>query len=379
MNFDSPLLRRLRASPEIFRQIAAWNGPELALQDRLRQEFSADLVRGALTLVELRRRAGRKFSRTAEMWFDRVGLEQSTAEAVARHKAQRFSQRGRVWDFCCGMGGDAIQLAACGEVLAVDRDPAACLCTQWNAEAYQVADHVTVICADVETLADRDGLLHIDPDRRPERTAGGPTSSKRRSLNLDDGAPALQTLLQFMREFRGGAIKCSPAANFGGKFPQAEVELVSLDGECKEATIWFGELAETGIWRATALPSGESLSGDPLSAAAPLASLGRYLVDPDPALVRSGLIDLYAVRQRLARLDDAEEYLTGEAIPASHLSQAFEVLAQLPNNEREIRDYFRGSEIGSLEIKCRRIPIDIEGLRRRLSLAGRVVCRRPAD
>jgi THUMP domain-like len=69
-------------------------------------------------------------------------------------------------------------------------------------------------------------------------------------------------------------------------------------------------------------------------------------------------------------------------------------VAQLPNNEREIREYFRGSDVGSLEIKCRRIPIDIEGLRRKLSLSGRgaavlifarieeraraIVCRRPA-
>ena len=391
MNLDPSVLRRLRASPEIFTQIAAWSGPELALQARLRAEFPSDLVRGALTLVELRRRAAGKFSRAAAMWFDRVSLEQSTAEAVARHKAQRFRGRGRVWDLCCGIGGDAVQLAAGADVVAVDRDPAACLCTQWNAQTYEVADRLAVLCADVETLADRSGLVHIDPDRRPARASG----SGRRSLRLEEGVPGLETLARLMAEFGGGAIKCSPASNFGGKFPRAEVELVSLNGECKEATIWFGELAEPGLWRATSLPSGETLAGDPLSALAPFAPLGRYLIDPDPALVRSGLIDLYAVRQGLGRLDDSEEYLTGDTIPTSHLAQSFEVVAQLPNNEREIRDYFRGSDVGSLEIKCRRIPIDIEGLRRKLSLSGgaaavlifarieerarAIVCRRPGS
>jgi hypothetical protein len=396
MNVDPAVLRRLRAEPEIFDQIATWSGPELALQGRLRATFSAELVRGALTLVELRRRAAAKFSRAGGMWFDRVGLEQSTAEAVARHKAQRFQGRGRVWDLCCGIGGDAIQLARGGEVVAVDRDAAACLCAQWNAETYEAADRLTVLCADVETLSDRASLVHIDPDRRPARAVGNTSSaSGRRSLKLEEGAPGLETLTRLMGEFCGGAIKCSPASNFGGKFPSAEVELVSLEGECKEATIWFGELAEPGLWRATALPSGETLAGDPLSAAAPLAPLGRYLIDPDPALVRSGLIDLYAVGRGMSRLDDAEEYLTGDAIPASHLAQAFEVVAQLPNNEREIRDYFRNSDVGTLEIKCRRIPIDIEGLRRKLTLPGRgaavlifariegraraVVCRRPTN
>src|SRR5271155_1621795 len=60
MNLDPDILRRLRAAPEILNQIAAWSGSELALQDRLRVEFPADLVRGALTLVELRRRATAK-------------------------------------------------------------------------------------------------------------------------------------------------------------------------------------------------------------------------------------------------------------------------------------------------------------------------------
>ena len=207
-------------------------------------------------------------------------------------------------------------------------------------------------------------------------------------------APNLETLIRLAAEFRGGAIKCSPASNFGGKFPQAEIELVSLDGECKEATVWFGELAEPGVWRATALPSGESLSGDPLSAAAPFAPLGRYLVNPDPALVRSGLIDLYAVQHELSPAGRCRR-MTSPATPSrSRICRvAFEVLAQLPNNEREIRDFFRGADVGTLEIMCRRIPIDIEGLRRRLSLSGResavlifariegraraVVCRRP--
>jgi hypothetical protein len=395
MNLDPAVLRRLRATPDIFKQIAEYSGPELALQDRLRAEFPPEVVRAAITLVELRRRAAGKFSRASEMWFDRVGLEQSTAEAVARHKSQRFAGRGRVYDYCCGIGGDAIQLASRNKVLAIDRDPALCLCTRWNAEVYGTADQLSTVCADVETLPARDGLLHIDPDRRPSRSGGSTaTPSGHRSLKLEEGAPNLETLRRFVGEFRGGAIKCSPASNFGGKFAEAEVELVSLDGECKEATIWFGELGQPGLWRATALPSGESLSGDPLSAAAPVTPLSRYLMNPDPAIVRAGLIDLFATRHGLCRLDDAEEYLTGDSIPASHLIHAFEVAADLPNNEREIRDYFRSADVGTLEIMRRRIPVDIEGLRRRLPLSGRaaaalifariegraraVVCRRMA-
>jgi hypothetical protein len=364
------VLARLHATPEVFARIADWNGSEFALQERLRADFPDEIVRGALRIVELRVRGTVKFSQASSMWFDRVGLEQSTTELVARHKAQRFY--GSVWDYCCGIGGDAIMLANHCDVIAVDRDPAACLCTEYNAEAYGVAGRVTIRCADVEALEDRGGLLHIDPDRRAAQAgqADRATSNRRRSLRLESGSPNLEVLSRLIQEFQGGAIKASPAANFGGKFPEAEIELVSLDGECKEATIWFGALAEPGVWRATVLPSGQTIAGDPLAAVAPITELGPFLLDPDPALVRSGLIDLFATRSGLTRLDDEEEYLTGDEPRHSPFVQRFEVLATLPNNDREIRGYFRGSGIGQLEIKCRRIPVDAEVLRRRIPLTG---------
>ena len=69
-------------------------------------------------------------------------------------------------------------------------------------------------------------------------------------------------------------------------------------------------------------------------------------------------------------MDDEEEYLTGNEPLDSPFVRPFEVVAELPNNEREIRRYFRGAGIGRLEIKCRRIPIDVEAVRRKLPLEG---------
>ena len=110
MNDEWALLWKLRQTPRIFERLEAESASELQLQGRLRCEFPDDMVRAALTLSELRRKAAKKVSRADSMWFDRRGLEQSTSEAVARHKARRFS--GRVYDFCTGIGSDAIALAA---------------------------------------------------------------------------------------------------------------------------------------------------------------------------------------------------------------------------------------------------------------------------
>ena len=120
---ECEILQRLRNTPQIFARLAASDESGLKLQKRLRDEYAAELVRAALTLHELRDKAAVKFSRADCMWFDAKGLEQSTAEAIAVHKAQRFS--GNVHDFCCGIGSDAIALARSGcRVSAADRSAA---------------------------------------------------------------------------------------------------------------------------------------------------------------------------------------------------------------------------------------------------------------
>ncbi len=338
--------------------VAESDGSELAVQRRLRAEFPDNLVRTALLIVELRRKAQVKFARAAEMWFDRQGLEQSTGELVARHKAQRFS--GEIWDLCCGVGGDALALATRGSVTAVDRNPAACLRAQWNAAVH--GQHIAVCCADVTQIEPRAGLVHLDPDRR----AGG----RGKQVRLEDSVPGLEFMEDLTRQWTGGAIKLSPASNFGGKFPEAEVELVSVQGECKEATIWFGSLAKPESFRATVLPAGATLSGHPMDALAPLGPPARFVYDPDPAVVRAGLIDLAACQLGLTRLDSSEEYLTSETLVASPFVRAFEILAELGSNDRELRAYFRAGNFGEAEIKCRHIPIDAAGVRRKLQLEG---------
>jgi SAM-dependent methyltransferase len=354
------ILNELRQTPQIFDAIATWTGSELALQSQLRKDYSDALVRAALSLAELRKKGRAKFTRADRMWLDRRRLEQATAESVARHKAKRF--RETAWDLCCGIGGDAIALAEYCQVVAVDIDPAACLRTTWNAEVYDVASRVETQCRDLHSVVPTGGLLHIDPDRR--------AGSEGKVSRIEDYQPGLSELQELITRSRGGAIKVGPASNFGGKFADAEIEIISLSGECKEATVWFGELAGSQPFRATVLPAGATVAGHPLDAAAAVRPLGRYIYDPDPAVVRAGLIDVVAESLGLDRLDSAEEYLTGNERIDSPFVRAFEVLAELPNNESPLRSWLRTSDFGQVEIKCRHIPVKAEVLRRRLPLPG---------
>lgn len=355
------LLQRLRAIPELFQRIGELPADDFKRQTILRKEFPAELVPAALTLFELRKKGSEKFSRAEQMWFERTTLEQATAESIARHKARRFGDRP-VCDLCCGVGGDALALAARGPVTAFDLSAAVGLRLCWNAEIYDVAMNLEFLQRDVQARSNWPGLVHIDPDRRAK--------SEQRAQRIEDYQPGLPYLLDLIANTAGGAIKLGPASNFGGKFTNMETELISLHGECKEATIWYGELAGSEIYRATALPSGETIAAHPLSAAVPITPLGRFLFDPDPAVVRAGLVDVVAERLHLTRLDDAEEFLTGDALVHSAFVTAFEVLAELPNNDRELRHFVRQVEWGQVEIKCRHVPVNAEQMRKKLPLTG---------
>ena len=360
----------LRSTPELLLAVQEGAGAELGLQDRLRKRFDADLVRTVFRLCDARSRAESRFSRGEEMWLDRVGLEQATSEAVAIHKAQRFS--GPTWDLCCGIGGDALALGATCDVVAVDRDPARALCCHWNSGVYEVGDRVAVLVADIRQLGPFGGLVHIDPDQRPD--------GRRRSHRIEDAEPGREYLEELVSvrsgSPEGGAIKLSPAANFLGKFSGCEVELVSLGRECKQAVIWFGALAgpppagQPQLFRATSLPTGETLYGHPLSAEFRMEDPGEYLLDPDPAVVRSGLVDRLAEVCGGWRLDDREEYLSADKPSETSLAQCFRIEAVTANKTRAIRDAARAAGFGPLEIKCRHVGVDAEVLRRKLKLEG---------
>ena len=185
MNLEPELLRRLRAAPEIFG--GSPPGPDASWPSRNASPISPRTwfaERSHWSSCGGGRRqvfAGRPFVVRSRR------LEQSTAESVACHKAQRFGGRGRVWDFCCGIGGDAIQLAARGEVIAVDRNPAAGLCTQWNAETYGGAEQLTVLWPTRKQSAIATASCTSIRIAVPARPGGGVQASGRRTLKLEEG------------------------------------------------------------------------------------------------------------------------------------------------------------------------------------------------
>jgi hypothetical protein len=343
-------------------QIEAFGPSELG---RLRKLAAPPAVAAAIRLCFARAKARGKFEHGDRLWVDLTGVEQATSELVARHKAARFNCP-LVVDLCAGVGGDALALAGRSDVLAVDLDFGMCHRLEYNAAVYGVAGRVLPVRARAEAFAiPSDAWLHLDPDRR--------VLPRGRARLLHDYAPGPDFWRKAAQRVAAGAIKLSPASDFAKHFSDSEheIELVSLRGECKEATLWFGELVSCRR-RATRLPENVTWTDrdGPTTEWAPVAPLATWIYDPDPALLRAGLLDGFARAHQLNRVGEGVHYLTGGRLVSTPFLTPFEIQEVSALDLKRLRRVIARNEIGTLEIKVRGVDIAPEVLRARLQPRG---------
>lgn len=338
------------------------------LASRLRKSFNASQTHLLLEQLELRQRGKRKFAASGRMFFTRVGLEQATDQWIAAYKAKRFE--GPVADLCCGIGGDLIALAtqaaaSANRVTGVDQDRAMGVLAAANVAVNDASADFVAATVSPHSVTDH-GAWHADPDRR---------STGRRTTHIDGHSPDPATLDALHARCPHAAIKLAPAAQPPAAWcAERELNWISRGGECRQLVVWSGRLArDAGRRVATALGtdgSAVSFSGDG-GGQPPLAGeAGRYLCEPDPAVLAAGLDGDLAIEQDLQRLTAKGAYYTGSAVPASPLLSSFEILDHFPLRPAVIAAYLRQRSIGVVEIKHRGLSLDPVRLRQQLKLRG---------
>ncbi|WP_184350378.1 class I SAM-dependent methyltransferase [Streptomyces olivoverticillatus] len=341
---------------------------ELATATRLRREHSAELVSAALGQARLRQRAVAKFGAedAYRMYFTPHGVEQSTRAEVAAYRARRFAALGvrRLADLCCGIGGDAIALARAGiSVLAVDRDPLTCEAVRANAEALGLSELIEVRCADVADI-DTSGYdaVFVDPARR-----GG----RGRIFDPEAYSPPLSWAVEAARKAPYAALKIAPGVPHEAVPDEAEAEWISDGGDVKEAVLWFG--TEPGARRATLLPGGASLTGRGLPDPA-VRPVGRYLYEPDGAVIRAHLVAEAAEELAGGLIDGTIAYVTSDELRATAYAAAYEITDVLPFNLKKLKALVRERGIGVVVIKKRGSAVEPEDLRKKLKPTGPNSC-----
>ncbi|NEW29637.1 class I SAM-dependent methyltransferase [Nocardia cyriacigeorgica] len=394
--------------------------PSTHLRDleRVRRDHG-DRAAALIETVRLRRRAAAKLADAGEWLFTDDALQQATPTVVARHRAARLAGRA-VHDVTCSIGAELAELArVCPAVIGSDLDDVRLAMARHNlgrsalslarrpartiriigttAAVDEPADYastgsvssddasagvvvperiaparrpgddavtarnVLLVKADALVPCTRDIVIIADPARRADG---------RRTHDPAKLQPPLPNLLAAYPG-RDLAVKCAPGLDFDSLDWTGEIEVVSLDGSVREACLWSPGLTDSGVTRrATVLSSTgrATILTDAEPDDIPERAPGEWIIDPDGAIVRAGLVRQYAARHGLWQLDPRIAYLTGDRVPEG--VRGFRVLDQLDFREKSLRSELRRRDCGALEILVRGVDVDPDQLRRRLKPTG---------
>jgi hypothetical protein len=149
----------------------------------------------------------------------------------------------------------------------------------------------------------------------------------------------------------------------------AEAEFISVGGELKECVLWFGPFRTTRR-RATVLPLAATLFADDPADPAPPGPPLAYLYDPDPAVVRSGLVTDLGRELGARPVDPDIAYLAADRYTPTPFARGYAVEEAMPFHARQLGDRLRSMNVGPVTITKRGSAVDPDELRRKWRLTG---------
>ncbi len=391
---------------------AACDPSDVAAVTALRRDYpqhSPTLISHALALATARDKARRKFAARGDtMVADPAGVEQASSWRVAQYKAQRIAQavgtHTRVFDVCCGIGGDAMAMQDAGlQVIGVDSDPVRAWMTQQNAGCPTIA-------AALETMNLSGQVVHLDPDRRAAR-------NQQRTWRIEDYVPGPQAMSALIERCPDCVIKLGPGVDRDAAQalagPRGEIEFISEAGRMVQALCWTGRLASGVPRRATLLAADgtdhtlsaspyatnmadgldvadrddvhdrdiadsddiESYDPDPYateipydqsSGTAALSSepIARYIYTVDASIERAQLIDTIARQAQCDELWPGLGILGSDQEVTNVWLRGYELRALMPWRMNKVTRYLRECDIGPVTVKTRGCTVDADKIAR---------------
>ena len=379
--------------------------------------FSPEESAQIISLAQARTRARAKFGERARtLMLTQEAAEQATRPVIAHYRAQRLRPvAGTVADLGCGIASDsAVYAADRGAVVAVELDPLTAsfaaknleFCPQARVYSGDVTDYVhgELLDASGEPV----GIVWMDPARRELR--GAKKAQTERLFDPEAFSPPFSFVLNLARTGVPMGVKLGPGfphegipspediASEANPNPCVEAEWIQSEGSLAELVLWFNALAQEGVARTATsvhelpmeetiphegtaetgalMPAYEAVSfRSPLTAEeakqsvdvpASLPQPGDYLLEPAPAVVRSHLVAEFAQSIGAHLLDEHLAYLYSAELVEHPLVACYEVLEEIPLQEKQLKRWVREQGFTALTIKKRGVDIVPEQLRARL-------------
>lgn len=352
MSYTLDEVRYLAAHSDRIAEVA----PEIALTKKsvfadratLERQFG-DYARAVSVLIASRRAAAAKFP---QHWLtDADAAQQATPAQVSQVRARRLADAGAtfVHDVTCSVGSEAPAFEDAGVAwLGSDIDPVRLAMARHN-----LGPSAWLAQADALTPVSSAGVIVADPARRAD------------GRRITDPAKLIPPLPDLIEAARGRevAVKCAPGIDYS-KW-DGLVSVVSLDGGVKEACLYSPGLSDARR-EAVVLREVEERVTDAESDEVEVTPPRTYIVEPDGAVVRAGLVRQWAARHGLSMLDEHIAFCTGDEIPPGY--GAFEFIEAVPL--RRLKQALSSHGAGSVEILVRGVDVDPDKLRGKLKLKG---------
>lgn len=300
-----------------------------------------------------------------------LSVEQSSSETTAKYKADLVSGN-RFADLTGGMGADFQHLSQrFNESFYVERNPVLAELAEHNLGLLGIKN-AQYLSADslvwLSQTATKLDWIYLDPARRGD--------ANQKVVRLEDCEPNIVQVKDLLfSKTEHILLKTSPLLDIDLAIRSlacvAQVHIVAVENEVKEVLFYLQQQSENeAIITATNLTKTGSQQfifrrSDEQTASFQTGLLGKYLYEPNAAIMKSGAFKLIGERFGLHKIHlHSHLYTSNEKVP-NFVGRAFEIEATMKLDKKELRAYLPNNQAN---IAVRNFPMTVAQIRQQTGI-----------
>ena len=299
-----------------------------------------------------------------------LSIEQCSSEATARYKSNLLKSNTFA-DLTGGLGIDTYYLSQrFQETDYVERQPELCALARHNFDILQT--NIKVYNESAEEYlkhCEPKDCIYIDPARRD--------SHGRKTISIADCTPDVVTLQDLLlQKAETVMVKLSPMLDISKALEELkcvkEIHVLAVGNECKELVF----IMKVGFSGQPILYAANLMTQQPIVSFTleeehdcPLRlaeSMGRYLYEPNAALMKAGCYKLLAHRFDVLKLHKNSHLYTSDTLFPDFAGRVFEIEGYAPYHKKVKQTLLADADKANLAV--RNFPLGVDELRKTLKI-----------